>query len=29
MWWDVGFLVAGGMMIVAGLWLMRPCPLIP
>ena len=28
-WWDVGFLLAGGMMIVAGLWLMRPRPAIP
>jgi uncharacterized membrane protein len=28
-WWDVGFLLAGGMMIGAGLWLMRPRPVIP
>jgi uncharacterized membrane protein len=28
-WWDVGFLLAGAMMIGAGLWLMRPRPAIP
>ena len=28
-WWDVGFLVIGALMIMGGLWLMRPRPVKP